>query len=124
MAGVAVSAQSSLRDQKPFKSGVEIISITATVTDAEGHLVRDLPRDAFEVFEDGELQTITQFTNERVPLGLGMLLDASDSMFGTRIRDARTAVDSFLFELLDPADEFFVETFNHKPRPLTTWGHD
>ena len=116
--------QSAVRDDKPFKSGVEIISITATVTDFEGHLVRDLPQEAFEVFEDGERQTITQFTNERVPVGLGLLLDASDSMYGPRIRDARQAADRFLFDLLDPSDEFFVFSFNHRPRPLTTWGRD
>jgi Ca-activated chloride channel homolog len=44
-------------------------------------------------------------------------------MFGKRIRDARAAVDRFLFDLLDPADEFFVFAFNHRPRPLTTWTH-
>jgi VWFA-related protein len=115
--------QPPLRYDHPFKSGVELISIAATVTDAEGHLVPDLPREAFEVFEDGERQQITQFTNERVPLGLGLLLDVSDSMFGKRIQDARSAVDRFLFDLLDPADEFFVFAFNHKPRPLTGWTH-
>src|SRR5262245_47910609 len=128
VAAIAALAQApggqGLRDERPFKTGVEIISITATVTDAEGHLVRDLPREAFEVFEDGEKQTITQFTNDRVPVGLGLLLDSSDSMYGTRMRDARTAVDRFLFDLLDPADEFFLFAFNHRPRPLTTWGRD
>ncbi len=112
-----------MRYERPFKSGVEIISITATVRDAEGHLVPDLPRDAFEVLEDGEPQQVTQFTNERVPIGLGLLLDVSDSMFGKRIVDARAAVDRFLFDLLDPADEFFVFAFNHRPRPLTSWTH-
>lgn len=117
------SAQPPLRYDRPFKSGVEIISIAATVTDAEGHPIPDLPRETFEVFEDGERQEITQFTNERVPIGLGLLLDVSDSMFGKRIRDARAAVDRFLFDLLDPADEFFVFAFNHRPRPLTAWTH-
>jgi VWFA-related protein len=42
-------------------------------------------------------------------------------MFGTRIKDARTAVNRFLFELLEPADEFFLMAFNHRPRPLTGW---
>ena len=73
-------------------------------------------REAFEVYEDGERQTITQFTRERVPVGLGVLLDISDSMFGKRIEDARAAVERFLFELLDPADEFFLMAFNHQPR--------
>jgi Ca-activated chloride channel family protein len=126
LTAATVPAQQPVRADRPFTSGVEIISITATVTDAEGHLVVGLPREAFEVFEDGERQVITQFTNERVPVGLGLLLDASDSMYGTRIKDARTAVDRFLFELLDPADEFFIFAFNHRPWPLTSWtrAHD
>jgi len=106
---------------EPFQSGIELTSITATVTDGEGHLVADLPREAFEVFEDGDPQEITQFTRERVPVGLGVLLDISDSMFGRRLDEARAAVDRFLFDLLDPADEFFLMAFNHKPRPLTGW---
>jgi Ca-activated chloride channel homolog len=113
--------QPPLKDDRPFQSGIEITSVTATVTDKDGRLVHDLPRDAFEVFEDGTRQTITQFTRERVPIGLGVLLDTSDSMYGQRIQDARSAVDRFLFELLDPSDEFFVIAFNHEPRPLTGW---
>jgi Ca-activated chloride channel homolog len=110
-----------LRVERPFQSGIELTSITATVTDGEGHLVADLPRDAFEVFEDGGRQEITQFTRERVPVGLGVLLDISDSMFGRRLEDARAAVDRFLFDLLDPADEFFLMAFNHKARAMTGW---
>ena len=113
--------QPPVRVERPFQSGIELTSITATVTDGEGHLVADLPRDAFEVFEDGDRQEITQFTRERVPVGLGVLLDISDSMFGRRLDDARAAVDRFLFDLLDPADEFFLMAFNHKPRALTGW---
>jgi Ca-activated chloride channel homolog len=112
-----------LRDTHPFRSGIEITSITATVRDAAGRLISDLPREAFEVYEDGERQTITQFTRERVPLGLGVLLDVSDSMFGRRIQDARGAVNRFLFELLDPDDEFFILAFNHRPHVLTRWTH-
>ena len=113
--------QQGFRAEKPFKTGVEIISITATVFDPEGHLVTGLGREAFEVFEDGEKQTITAFTSERVPIGLGLLLDASDSMYGKRIHDARAAVHRFLFDLLDAADEFFLFAFNHRPWPLTAW---
>jgi Ca-activated chloride channel family protein len=116
-----LAAQPPFRAERPFRTGIEVTSITATVTDGEGHLVVDLPREAFEVFEDGDPQPITQFTRERVPVGLGVLLDISDSMFGRRIEDARKAVDRFLFDLLDPADEFFLMAFNHKPRAMTGW---
>ena len=121
--GVAalVAQQPLVVDPRLFQSGIEVTSITATVTDRDGHLITGLERDAFEVFEDGTRQTITQFTRERVPVGLGVLLDNSDSMFGMRMADARAAVDRFLFELLDPTDEFFLMAFNHRPRPLTGW---
>jgi VWFA-related protein len=110
-----------IRSDQVLKSGVDIVAVTATVFDADGRLVQGLPRDAFEIYEDGELQTITQFTNERVPVGLGLLLDVSDSMFGQRLADARVAVERFLFELLDKSDEFFVLAFNHYPHILTRW---
>jgi Ca-activated chloride channel homolog len=104
-----------------FQSGVDLISVTATVIDREGHLVTGLPADAFEIFEEGERQAITQFTNERVPVSLAVLLDVSDSMFGQRLVDARLAVERFLFELLDKNDEFSVLAFNHQARALTRW---
>ena len=104
-----------------FQSGVDLISITATVINGDGRLVTGLPRDAFEVFEDGERQTIAQFTNERVPVSLAVMLDVSDSMFGQRLVDARSAVERFLFDLLDKNDEFSVVAFNHQARPLTPW---
>ena len=111
-------------DRNRFRSGIEVISITVTVRDGEGRLVQGLAQDAFEVYEDGERQTITQFTHERVPLSLALLLDVSDSMFGQRLRDAHAAVQRFLFDLLDPADEFSVQTFNHIPHILTEWTRD
>jgi Ca-activated chloride channel family protein len=123
LTSVGLLAQSSqpLRDQRLFRSGIELTSISATVTDRDGRLIPDVAADAFEVYEDGQLQTISQFSHERVPVGLGVLIDISDSMFGKRIKDARAAVERFLFDLLDPQDQFFLLAFNHKPRGLTAW---
>src|SRR5262249_28251586 len=103
-AGLSGQDQQTTRDPRLFRSGIELTRITATVTDKEGHLITGLPREAFDVYEDGEPQSVTQFTGERVPIGLGVLIDISDSMFGKRIQDARVAVDRFLFELLDASD--------------------
>lgn len=107
-----------------FRSAIELTTVTATVVDRDGHLVTGLPREAFEVFEDGARQPITQFTNERVPVSLGLLIDASDSMFGRRIHDARDAIDLFAEELLDPADEFAILAFNHRQMVLSEWTTD
>jgi Ca-activated chloride channel homolog len=110
-----------LRDPHVFRSAVELTSITATVRDQDGRLVTGLSREAFEIYEDGVRQEITQFTNERVPVSLVVLLDMSDSMYGRRLDDARTAVSTFLTDLLDPGDEFLVVAFNHQPYFLSWW---
>ena len=124
--GGALAAQTLQieRQGPPLRSSVELTVVTATVVDADGHLVPDLTQNAFEIFEDGVQQTITQFTHQRVPLGLGLLLDVSDSMFGQRILDARAAVERFLLELLAPTDAYFVMAFNHEPNLLTPWTSD
>jgi len=124
---VAVSSAGLAAQDRPvrggsrFRSGIEVISVTATVLDKEGRLITGLPAEAFEVYEDGERQAVTQFTHERVPVSVAVLLDVSDSMYGRRIQDARIAVERFVFELLDPADEFLVLAFNHRPYMLIGW---
>jgi VWFA-related protein len=121
LAVVRVLGQAPFRDGRVLRSGIEVTAIAATVRDAQGGLVTGLERGRFEVYEDGERQTITQFTNERVPVSLGVLLDTSDSMFGQRIKDARSAVEHFLFELLDKTDEYCALSFNHQPHVMIGW---
>ena len=125
VAGMAVvvlgAPQEPGRSTQVLRSRVDIVMVTATVLDADGKLAPGLPREAFEIFEDGEKQTISQFSNTRVPVGLGLLLDMSDSMFGQRIVDARLVVERFLFELMDKSDESFVLAFNHYPQIISRW---
>src|SRR5687768_4989203 len=104
-----------------FRSRIDIVQVTVSVTDANGRLIPNLTRDDFQVWEDGEPQQVTQFTDQRVPVSLGVLLDASDSMRGQPIVDARAALDRFVGELLEPEDEAFVATFNHLPRLAARW---
>jgi VWFA-related protein len=123
LACAALAAQGTpvVTDQSRLRSSVEVTVVTATVRDADGKLAVGLPREAFEMFEDGKPVAITQFTSERVPLGLGLLLDISESMFGRKIKDAENAVERFLLDLLAPTDAFFVMAFNHEPRLLFGW---
>jgi VWFA-related protein len=122
--GVVVTARQAPSNDRPFRSAIDLTTVTATVLGHDGHLVKDLPREAFDVYEDGQLQTVTQFTNERVPVSLGILLDISDSMFGRRIQEARAAVERFVVDLLDPDDEFSILAFNHQLHLLSSWTND
>jgi hypothetical protein len=91
VAAVLLGAQSQI-----FRGGVETVEVTVTVTDADGRLVTGLSKDDFLVFEDGRSQVVTHFTDARVPVSLGILLDISDSMVGRPIADAQRAVDQFV----------------------------
>jgi Ca-activated chloride channel homolog len=107
---------------RPYlRSSVDMVTVTATVTDDQGRPVRGLPRDAFTVFEDGVEQPVAQFANERVPVSLGILLDISESMVGRRMADARFALERFVIDLLQADDEAFLMVFNHRPRLLAGW---
>lgn len=105
----------------PFRARVDIVQVTVSVTDASGRLITGLTKEDFQIFEDGVEQRITQFTDQRVPVSLGILLDASDSMRGQPVVDAREALDRFVGDLLLNEDEVFVATFSHLPRLVAKW---
>jgi Ca-activated chloride channel family protein len=121
-----VSAQSSTQgdDAFRFKSGVELVNVTATVSDDNGHFVTGLSKDDFAIYEDGQPQEISQFSNERVPVSLGILLDTSGSMTPDKMSSARSAIDRFIFDLLGKDDELFFMQFASVPDLLQGWTFD
>src|ERR1700687_3557643 len=68
-------------DQTPiatFKANVDLVQLFFNVKDKKGGFVANLPKDSFEIFEDGKPQTIKYFTTESsLPLTLGFLIDGS-----------------------------------------------
>jgi VWFA-related protein len=106
-----------------FRSGVELINVTATVSDSRGRFVRGLAQDDFLVYEDDVRQTITHFSAERVPVSLGVLIDTSGSMAGEKLQSARSALMR-LFDLMEPEDEIFLYEFSDIPSLAQSWTSD
>jgi Ca-activated chloride channel family protein len=107
-----------------FRTSVELVSVNATVTDANGHFVSGLRAEDFTITEDGERQTITQFETERVPVSLGIVLDTSGSMGGEKMDAARAALRRFVYDLLGPTDEMFLYRFDSRPILVQGWTED
>ncbi len=107
-----------------FKSGVELINVTATVSDASGRFVSGLRQEDFVIYEDDQPVNVTHFNAERVPVSLGIALDTSGSMAGSKIQAARDALDKFLYELLDKQDEIFLYRFSNRVVLLQDWTKD
>ncbi len=98
--------------------------MTATVSDASGRFVSGLKQDDFVVYEDDQPQAVTHFSAERVPVSLGIAVDTSGSMAGTKMQEAQSALDKFLYELLDQRDEIFLYRFSNYPALLQDWTTD
>jgi VWFA-related protein len=107
-----------------FKTGIELINVTATVTDGTGRFVSGLQKEDFRLFEDGQEQQITHFNNERVPVSLGLVVDTSGSMEGEKWLAAKQALNRFLFQLLDRQDEVFFYRFDNQPELIEGWTTD
>src|SRR5687767_13312664 len=125
--GALLSAQApAQQDPQSFKfrTGVELINVNATVTDQSGRFVSGLTKDDFRVYEDEQLQTLTHFNAERVPVSLGIVLDTSGSMDGDKMHSAKQALERFLFQLLDPQDEVFLYRFDNTPELVQGWTRD
>src|ERR1700757_4449823 len=90
---------------------VELVNVTATVLDEQGKYMDGLKLDDFQVFEDGEEQKISFFSHDlRVPISIGVLIDASGSM-RYKLQQALQTVRE-IAQALSPQDEMFVISFN------------
>jgi VWFA-related protein len=117
------AAQEQTQENFRFRSGVELINVTATVTDDGGRFVSGLTKDDFRVYEDNNPVEVSHFSNERVPVSLGILLDTSGSMTPDKMSSARGAIARFI-ELLGPEDEMFLARFANVPEVVQTWSRD
>lgn len=126
LVGARPEAQQAQDDKQSFRfrTGVELINVTATVTDASGRFVPNLRKEDFRVYQDDELQPVTHFNSERVPVSLGIALDTSGSMDGEKMAAARDALNRFLYQLLDPTDEVFLYRFDSSPELVDGWTTD
>ena len=117
---LATHAQDGFR----FKSGVDLVNVTATVIDDDGRFVPSLTKDDFAIFENGRRQEISHFSSERTPVSLGIALDASGSMTPDKMAAARSAIDRFIYDLLGPDDELFFVEFASTARITQDWTTD
>jgi Mg-chelatase subunit ChlD len=128
LAVVVIAGSASVAGQNQeefrFRSGVDLVNVTATVVDRSGRFVPGLRQSDFIVYEENELQEITHFSNERVPVSLGLVLDTSGSMVGEKLTNALMAVDRFLTRLLSPEDEIFLYKFSNFPDLVQDWTTD
>ncbi|MBI1737988.1 MAG: VWA domain-containing protein [Acidobacteria bacterium] len=109
-------AQQSVPQQKTpqgtIRVGVNLVNLYATVRDKNKRILTDLAKEDFQIFEDGQAQTIDSFAREvNLPLTFGMLIDTSGSQREV-LPIEQDAADRFLGRVLRKGDLAFVTSFD------------
>jgi len=118
--------QRTAENQQPtFRSGVDLVTVSATVRDGRGRLVKDLAKKDFEVVDRGEKRAISEFRSERAPLSLAILFDVSGSMdTADRTTAARFAAYHLLSQLEQGRDEAGLFAFDSRLREVAPFTVD
>src|SRR5215208_4258063 len=110
LAAVTLAAQA--QDAPTFKATTQIVSVPATVLDAQGRLVPNLDQDQFTILDNGKPQEIIFFQNETQPFTVVVMLDYSASMT-SNLDLLRAAAEQFLLRML-PQDKGQVGAFSDR----------
>ena len=109
------SQQDQEEDQTPaatFKANVDVVQLFFNVKDKKGGLIPNLPKDNFELLEDGKPQTVKYFSaDSNLPLTLGILIDSSASQEHVLPMEQEVG-GAFLSQVLREKDMAFVLDFN------------
>jgi len=107
-----VFAQSSPDDQV-LKTRTDLVNVGVLAKQKKtGRIVTNLIREDFTVFEDDVQQTVSYFSQERLPLSIVLLVDRAGCInaFNDQIRAATIKA----FGDLKPEDEVAIMTFSNK----------
>jgi VWFA-related protein len=124
---IAVALTTGLLAQEQgfkFRSGVELINVTATVTDRSGRFYDRLRKEDFLVYEDNKPVEVTHFSAERTPVSLGIVVDTSGSMAGEKWSAAVNSIDRFFRMMNNEFDEFFLYRFSANADLVADWTND
>jgi Ca-activated chloride channel homolog len=114
LAGLPAGARQEDASAPVFKAESELVVLHVNVFDGHSDAVPDLPENAFQIAEDNVPQQVTFFSNEDVPVAVGLIVDNSGSMI-TRRSMVLAGAKAFA-ESSHPEDEVFTVVFNEHIR--------
>ena len=102
-----------------FRANTDLVSVYATVLDAEGRLITDLSEDDFEVFDNGKRQPVSLFASGLQPITIVIMLDRSGSVTAN-YELVRAAAEQLVGNLL-PEDRARIGSFSRRVQidPIT-----
>ena len=110
----AVASCAGQTEQFRLSVDVPQVLLTVTVMSRGGQLMPSLDADAFAIYDEGVLQTLTSFGKQERPATIGLIVDNSGSM--TPRKSAVLQAAGLFVTVSHPDDDFFVVHFNEEVR--------
>ena len=115
--------------QEVIKIDTDLVPVNITVTDDRGHLVRDLKKDSFKLFEDGVERPIASFNVETIsgaprPVAIVFAIDVSGSMTREEVDRVTQAMREFSRRLADHPAVFGLMTFGMRVKTVQSLTSD
>src|SRR5713226_7181906 len=107
-----VDSQEPAAQRGRIRVNVNLVSVLVSVLDEKNRPAPDLPREAFQLFEEGIEQKIDKFESETLqPLDLAIMIDSSLSAH-KEISFEQEAAAHFIRQVLRPGDRLSVFAFD------------
>ena len=111
------------RQVSTIRSSVDLVRLGVTARNGLGHIVHDLRREDFAVYDDGVVQELSHFAQHESPISVVVLLDRSSSMHGDKMMHAVDGIEALL-KALRPHDEALLISFGSTVEALGGFGLD
>jgi len=123
-ASFGVSADQQQTRGRTIRARTDLVTILASVTDADGRPMPDLTRDAFQIAEEGVPQKLDYFEAEtNRPLDLALMIDTSLSTYKD-LRFETEAAAHFIRQVVRPGDMLAVFEFCEAVTRLADFSQD
>ena len=123
----SVAPQKNQQSSSPrgtIKVNVNLVNVLVSVIDEHNRPVPDLPREAFEISEEGVTQKIDIFEQEtKLPLDIALMIDSSMSAH-KEIAFERDAAAHFIQQVLRPDDRLSLFAFDENVTQLVSYSSD
>jgi len=107
-----------------IKVNVNLVNVLVSVLDDQKRPAPNLPKDAFQIFEEGLPQKIEFFEAEtKWPLDIALMIDASMSAH-MDIQAERQAAEHFIQQVLRPEDRMAVFSFDETVTQRTAFSNN
>ena len=120
----AEDAQDAGAQRGRIRVNVNLVSVLVSVLDEHNRPAPDLPREAFQLFEEGAEQKVEVFESEtQLPLDLALMIDSSLSAH-KEIQFEEEAAAHFIRQVLRPGDRMSIFSVDENVTQLAGFSDD